>query len=242
MPATISLSNVNAHYDLQVIRDASSLSAGEQAALALKFDTINDGIWDKDPSEFRNIASSLFTSADGVILVHAASGNAVGFSVYRRMTVGQSPALFLRYVNVAPAHHGNGLLGRLMSRIISAERGQFFSTEVFCCWRTRNPVLYFTGRKMSARIVPDLVLKTRDQELVAMGITAARAVYPSSELDPETFCMRLAYPPGHRLKQPQRWQDQHLDDTFYSHPAFDDTRSALFCFAELSLPRLNAAT
>jgi hypothetical protein len=238
----ISLPNANAQYDLQVVRDASRLTAAEQAALARQFDLINDGIWDKDPSEFRNIANSLFTPADGVVLLHTASGDAVGFSVYRRITVGQLPALFLRYVNVAPAHHGNGLLGKLMTRIISAERGQFFSTKVFCCWRTRNPVLYFTGRKMSARIVPDLVLQGRDQELIEMGITAARAVYPSSELDADTFCMRLAYPPGHKLKQPQRWRDRQLNDTFYSHPALQDARSALFCFAELSLPRLNGAT
>lgn len=217
-------------YEFVFHRVAESLGECDRQGLLRIFDGISNQVWRKNPKQFRGgSATSFFSRDDGVVIVRTGA-KIVGFSTYRRLQILGRHLLFRNLTCISPGFQRHGLYGRLFDLIIGSEQQSLGVKDLFFCWRTRNPVVWFAHARRSARLMPDIEGMTRDLELTTMASLTASILYPQDQFDPSTF--RMAYKPAEFIVTPHL-ADTRRDQRFYSHPAIRDPDSCLFGIGQL---------
>src|SRR5260221_387202 len=130
-----------ADYAVYSFPDASRVSHGEQQSLMDAMNNIIAVNW-KATEPHWTAASSPFDRKFSLILVYASSG-LVAFSVYRRLRISGSPALYRSGTEVLPAHQGRGLYGFFTSEVLrSSGAADSADAGILYGWRTRNPIVW----------------------------------------------------------------------------------------------------
>jgi hypothetical protein len=225
---------VTTPYACTVLPNGADVPPDQRTAILGTFDEIMDELWHKDPLLFRNQEKRLFADDHGFVIV-SLDARAVGFLLYRRLTVGGEHVLYRSATHVRRAHHGRGL-NRLMSeRLLSLEYGEGTDGPVYIAWRTRNPIVWDWNRRLCSRVVPDLVTGDNDPALVPRCVRAAGVLFPHLTVELPSMIMRGAYPLL-SVREPQHHRDRRLDALFFENTSLANSDDAIFSFGRALAP------
>lgn len=218
-------------YDLTFYWSGEDVPVSRRDDLAFAFDEIASTIWGLPADFFRKVGPDLFSERDRVVVL-TREEKVVGFSVSRRIMIGNQPVLFRRYSCMYAADRGHGLYRALTAPVVEHEIAQKPCT-LFLAWRTRNPVVWFKNAAMCTRIVPDLRDRCVDSELMDLALAVCREVYPRAEIDPVTLTVNSVYPGNSGYLEQPRHPLPELDAIFMAHPGIQSRHNALFGIGEL---------
>ncbi|WP_247321334.1 hypothetical protein [Bradyrhizobium sp. 21] len=218
-------------YDLTFYWSGEDVPVSRRYELAFAFDEIASTIWGLPADFFRKVGPDLFSERDRVVVL-SRQDKVIGFSVSRRLMVGDQPVLFRRYSCMYAADRGYGLYSALTAPVLEHEIAQKPGT-LFLAWRTRNPVVWFKNAAMCRRVAPDLRDGRADSELTELALAVCRAVYPKAEVDPVTLTVNSVYPGNTGYQVQPRHPLPELDAIFMAHPGMESRHNALFGIGEI---------
>lgn len=215
------------------ITDTSTVSSATRSSLLIQFDAIANLIWRKPSDIFQRLESWVFASDTGLLLAHTGSGELVGFSVYRRLTLGSARVIHRETTNVIPAVQGRGVWTALTRRLLLDLATGAEDRPLHVAFRTRNPIVYIANYKLCEAIVPDL-LRTgpADPGLENLALRAAQQVYPQLPVHLPWMVMLNAYAGAGYHAQPDH-RSPEINARFFDPPGLEEPASALFVLGRL---------
>lgn len=210
------------------VTDPTALASAARSSLLAHFDTIANLIWGKPADVFQRLESWIFASDTGLLLARAPSGELVGFSVYRRLTLGSARIIHRETTNVIPAAQGRGVWTAFTRRLLHDLAAGTDGRPLHLAFRTRNPIIYMANYGLCEAIVPDL-LRSRlpDPSLAELAGRAAEQLYPYLCLQRPAMVMPDAYV-GAGYRSAPRHRDEEIHTRFFAAPGMEQPASALF--------------
>ena len=141
--------------------------------------------WSREDPPFHDAYGLVFASTDTEI---------VGYSIYKRVVLDGTPALYRAGAAVAASHQRYGFY-RMMSQAMlttewSARPGV---EEMYLAWRTRNPLIWAANARLCQAVVPSIVDGQVDAKLQEACLRLARQLYPDCPIEPPAMIMRDVY-------------------------------------------------
>ena len=154
-------------------------------------------------------SSSPFQEGFGLTLV-GFEGELVAFSVYRKLRIGNRPAIYRSGTEVLPFHQGRGLYAFFTGKAIRSVLGEGEAEEavIFYGWRTRNPIVWAANAKVCDKVLPSLLCDKQDPELQIACVAMHEMLYPGSNLEVPKMIVRGAY--GHITHRSQHYHGTAL--------------------------------
>src|SRR5206468_216060 len=137
--------------------------------------------WSREDSPFHDDYGLVFASANAEI---------VGYSIYKRLVLDGTPALYRAGAAVAVSHQRYGFY-RMMSQAMlttewSARPGV---EEMYLAWRTRNPIIWAANARLCKAVVPSILEAQVDAKLQDVCLRLARQLYPDCPIEPPAMIM-----------------------------------------------------
>jgi hypothetical protein len=209
------------------VTDTTALAQPERWSLLARFDAITNLIWCKPADVFQRLEPWVFAPDTGFLLARNRSGEIVGFSLYRRLTVGPALVIHRETTNVVPAAQGRGVWTAFTRRLLDDTGSSGTGPPLHLALRTRNPIIYMGNYRTCEAIVPDLLQGLTDHSLEDLAARAAERLYPHLRLHRPSMVMPDAYRGAGYRETPQH-RDQKIDARFFDVPGLEQPASALF--------------
>jgi hypothetical protein len=210
------------------IADTTALSPSARGFLLASFDAIADVIWYKPADLFQRLESWVFALDTGLLLARAGTGELVGFSLYRRLTVDAERVIHRETTNVLPSHQGRGVWTAFTRRLLNDLATDTAGRPLHLAVRTRNPINYAAYHGVCEAIVPDLLRgESAEPRLEDLAARTAERVYPHVRLHRPSMIMPDAYV-GVGYRQAPRHNDPAINSRFFASPGLEQPTSALF--------------
>jgi hypothetical protein len=214
-----------ADYAVYSFPDASRISHSEQQPLMDAMNNIIAVNW-KATDPHWTAAASPFDKKFSLILVYASSG-LVAFTVYRRLSISGSPAIYRSGTEVLPAHQGRGLYGFFTTEVLkSSGAADSRDAGILYGWRTRNPIVWAANARICEKVTPSLLGDAQDAALRAACIEMCSSLYPGKPLEVPGMIMRGAY--GHIKHHRQAYRGTALLVDAAMSRVIPDSADALF--------------
>jgi hypothetical protein len=139
-------------------------------------------------------SSSPFDGKYSLILVYDRA-TLIAFSVYRKLQVAGTRAIYRSGTEVLPAYQGRGLYRFFTAEVLRCSGAAGKDGGVLYGWRTRNPIVWAANAKICERVTPSLLDNAEDPALQAACIEMCALLYPGKPLEVPGMIMRGAY--GH---------------------------------------------
>jgi len=225
--------------DISIIKDAARLTPDQRAHLLELYDFVANDIWAKHPNMYRYFGKHLFPEGT-MILIAALDQDVAAFSVSRKVVVAQRPFLYLWFSNVRPKYQKMRLF-RDTTALTFRQMIDDLENLPFYAFRTRNPVLWYSARRLMRRAAPDFLDGTVHQDLRHAAADIAGSLYPQMEYDAQSLSFPAAYKWVGGYQSPQHHRDPELDRRFYEHPAITNPHGAVLTVGTLDPEAVRAS-
>lgn len=216
------------------IADTTALAQAARWFLLSCFDAITDVIWCKPADVFQRLESWVFAPDTGLLLARARTGELVGFSLYRRLTVDSELIVHRETTNVIPSAQGRGVWTAFTRRLLHDLATDTAGGRLHLAFRTRNPIIYTAYHRVCEAIVPDLLRgEVADPRLEDLAARTAERLYPHLRLHRPSMVMPDAYV-GAGYRQAPRHHDQAINTSFFATPGLEQPASALFVLGRVT--------
>ncbi|MGO4714377.1 hypothetical protein [Bradyrhizobium sp. 2TAF24] len=220
-------------YQLDVFRSAVDIPGHCRSGIIDLLNEIISTNWRLD-SPWWSASETPFKDGYGIGLVRL-DNDIAGFSIWRRLTINNQPAICRSGIELRPEHQRKGLFGLLLKGILDAELSAVpAGSEIYYTWRTRNPVAWSAHARVCKRLLPSLSEGIGDDTLKDAAIQIARTLYPDRELEFPDMIIRNSYPNITYHSQPAYESDGELTATF--RRVIPDTRDAIFTIGTIARP------
>jgi hypothetical protein len=150
--------------------------------------------WSREDSPFHDEYGLVFASQ------HA---EMVGYSIYKRVALDGTPALYRAGAAVAASHQREGFYRRMSQAILTTEwSAKPDGEEMYLAWRTRNPLIWAANARWCTAVVPAIVEGPVDAKLQEACLRLARQLYPDCSIEPPAMIMREVYAHLTYLREP----------------------------------------
>jgi len=216
------------------VNDPTALAPGARRSLLARFDAITNLIWRKPADVFQRLETWVFAPDTGLLLARTRGGEIVGFSVYRRLTIGLALVIHRETTNVVPAAQGRGVWTAFTRRLLDDTRSSATARRLHFALRTRNPIIYMANHRYCEAMVPDLLQGVTDHTLEDLAAHAAERLYPHLRLHRPSMIMVDAYV-GAVYREAPRHRDQRTNARFFDVPGLEQRDNALFVLGRVKL-------
>ncbi len=210
------------------VTDPTELAPDARSSLLAHFDRFSNLIWRKPPDVFQRLEAWVLAHDTGLLLACARSGELVGFSVYRRLTLDSALIVHRETTNVIPSAQGRGVWRAFTRRLLCDLAARRHGHSLHLAFRTRNPIVYTANYGVCEAIVPDLLRpRLTDPGLENLAARAAERLYPHLRLHRSSMVMPDAYA-GTGYRAVPRHRDGEINTRFFAAPGLAQPDSALF--------------
>lgn len=206
--------------------DITALPPAELRSALVRFDAIANLIWHKPPDIFQRLEAWLSSRETGLLLAWHET-ELVGFSLYRRLGLGEDLVLYRETTNVMPGAQGRGVWTSFTRRLLSDVSRAAPRRAVHLAFRTRNPVIYTANYRYCEAIVPDVFRGSPAASLLDLAARTAERLYPHLPLDRSAMVMPGAYA-GCAYREEPRHRDPRVTARFRGIPGLAPPDAALF--------------
>jgi len=141
--------------------------------------------WSREDSPFHDEYGLVFASQHADI---------VGYSIYKRVVLDGTPALYRAGAAVAASHQRFGFYRMMSQAILTTEWSARPGVEaMYLAWRTRNPLVWAANARLCTAVVPSIVDGQVDAKLQEACLRLARQLYPDCPIEPPAMIMRDVY-------------------------------------------------
>src|SRR5262249_55888567 len=141
--------------------------------------------WSREDSPFHDEYGLVFASKDAEV---------VGYSIYKRALLDDTPALYRAGAAVRVSHQREGFYRRMSQAMLTTEwSARPGVEEMYLAWRTRNPLIWLANARLCQAVVPSIVDGHVDAKLQDVCVRLAHQLYPDCPIEPPAMIMRNAY-------------------------------------------------
>jgi hypothetical protein len=141
--------------------------------------------WSREDSPFHDEYGLVFASTNAEI---------VGYSIYKRLVLDGTPALYRAGAAVAVSHQRDGFYRRMSQAILTTEwSARPGVEEMYLAWRTRNPLIWAANARLCKAVVPSIVDGQMDAQFQEVCLRLAHQLYPDCPIEPPAMIMRNVY-------------------------------------------------
>ena len=141
--------------------------------------------WSREDPPFHDAYGLVFASTDAEI---------VGYSIYKRVVLDGTPALYRAGAAVAASHQRYGFYRRMSQAMLTTEwSARPGVEEMYLAWRTRNPLIWAANARWCQAVVPSILDAQVDAKLQDACLRLARKLYPDCPIEPPAMIMRAVY-------------------------------------------------
>jgi hypothetical protein len=141
--------------------------------------------WSREDSPFHDDYGLVFASKDAEI---------VGYSIYKRVVLDGTPALYRAGAAVAASHQRYGFYRGMSQTMLTTEwSARPGAEEMYLAWRTRNPLIWVANARLCQAVVPSTVDGQVEAKLKEVCLRLARQLYPDCPIEPPAMIMRGVY-------------------------------------------------
>ncbi len=177
---------------IEMIRDGSSVPESRRDVILDDIARIMSSNWHSTQRHWTR-ADSPFHGDHGLLLAHV-DGQAVGYSIYKRVTHDGTLALYRAGAAVVASHQRGGHYRRMSEAMLAAEwNAHPEAARLYLAWRTRNPLIWEANARCCVAVAPSIADGQTDTALEAAGLRLARSLYPDCPIAPPAMVMRDVY-------------------------------------------------
>jgi hypothetical protein len=141
--------------------------------------------WSHEDSPFHDEYGLVFASQNGEM---------VGYSIYRRLDLDNTPTLYRAGTAVAASHQRHGFYRRMSQAMLTTEWNDRPDVNaMYLAWRTRNPIIWQANALLCQATVPAIMGRPVDADLQKACLHLARQLYPNCPIEPPAMIMRDVY-------------------------------------------------